>query len=143
MSEDEEKGAAMVQAGKPLARLMFLFEPPPGMTTEEMRRKSRWALLAGVALQVSVFWSTPYFMRQTGGLGKRVMSHWPSQKFTRGSYTCPLVGQVTTMLEHCATPELDGKLLFAGEHTSADFSGFMCGGIESGNRAAKEALGEG
>lgn len=62
-----------MQAGKPLARLMFLFEPSPGMTTEEMRRKSRWALLAGVALQVSVFWSTPYFMRQTGGLGQVFM----------------------------------------------------------------------
>lgn len=76
-------------------------------------------------------------------LGKRVMSHWPSQKFMRGSYTCPLVGQFTTMLEHCATPELDGRLVFAGEHTSADFSGFMSGAIESGNRAAKEVLGEG
>ena len=76
-------------------------------------------------------------------LGKRIMMHWPTQKFVLGSYTCPLVGQVTGLLEHCATPELEGKLLFAGEHTSADFSGFMCGGIESGNRVAKEALGEG
>ena len=75
-------------------------------------------------------------------LGKRVMMHWPTQEFTRGSYTCPLVGQVTTMLEHCATPELNGRLLFAGEHTSADFSGFMCGAIQSGNRAAQEALGK-
>jgi monoamine oxidase len=72
--------------------------------------------------------------------GKRVMMHWPTQKFVRGSYTCPLVGQFTTVLEHCATPELEGRLLFAGEHTSADFSGFMCGGIQSGNRVAKEAL---
>ena len=76
-------------------------------------------------------------------LGKRVMSHWPTRDFMRGSYTCPLVGQVTGLLEHCATPELESRLLFAGEHTSADFSGFMCGGIQSGNRAAKEALGEG
>jgi monoamine oxidase len=75
--------------------------------------------------------------------GKRIMMHWPTQKFIRGSYTCPLVGQVTTLLEFCATPELDSNLLFAGEHTSADFSGFMCGGVESGNRAAKEVLGEG
>ncbi len=75
-------------------------------------------------------------------LGKRIMMHWPTQKFVLGSYTCPLVGQYTAMLEHCATPELDGNLLFAGEHTSADFSGFMCGGVESGNRAAKELLGE-
>ena len=76
-------------------------------------------------------------------LGKRVMMHWPTQKFILGSYTCPLVGQVTALLEHCASPELDGRLLFAGEHTSADFSGFMCGAVESGNRAAKETLGEG
>ena len=76
-------------------------------------------------------------------LGRRVMSHWPTREFMRGSYTCPLVGQVTGMLEHCATPELEGRLLFAGEHTSADFAGFMCGAIGSGNRAAKEALGEG
>lgn len=75
-------------------------------------------------------------------IGKRIMMHWPTQKFILGAYSCPLIGQFTSMLEHCATPELDGKLLFAGEHTSADFSGFMSGAIESGNRAAKEALGE-
>jgi monoamine oxidase len=73
-------------------------------------------------------------------LGKRVMMHWPSQKFILGSYVCPLVGQVTGLLEHCATPELEGRLLFAGEHTSEDFPGFMCGAVESGNRAAKEAI---
>jgi len=75
-------------------------------------------------------------------LGKRVMMHWPTQEFTRGSYTCPLVGQFTTVLPHCAAPELKGRLLFAGEHTSADFSGFMCGAIQSGNRVAQEALGK-
>ena len=76
-------------------------------------------------------------------LGRQVMMHWPTQEFMRGSYTCPLIGQVTAVLEHCATPELKGRLLFAGEHTSANFSGFMCGAIESGNRSAKEALGKG
>jgi monoamine oxidase len=78
---------------------------------------------------------------KSASLGRRVMSHWPSRQFMRGSYTCPLVGQVTTVLEHCATPELGGRLIFAGEHTSPDFSGFMSGAIGSGNRAAKEALG--
>lgn len=73
--------------------------------------------------------------------GKRIMIHWPTQEFVQASYSCPLVGQFTTLLEHCGTPELDGRLLFAGEHTSIDFAGFMCGAIQSGNRAAKEALG--
>jgi len=71
------------------------------------------------------------------------MMHWPTQEFILGSYTCPLVGQFTSVLSHCASPELDGRLLFAGEHTSADFSGFMCGAIQSGNRVAGEALGNG
>ena len=40
------------------------------------------------------------------------------------------------MLEVAAEPALDGRLQFAGEHTSSDFLGFMNGGVESGNRAA-------
>ena len=69
---------------------------------------------------------------------------WRSQPAARfQSRALDLVGQATTALEHCATPELKGRLLFAGQHTSANFSGFMCGAIESGNRAAKHALGKG
>ena len=48
----------------------------------------------------------------------------------------PKSGQYTTLLEVAAEPALDGRLQFAGEHTSADFLGFMNGGVESGNRAA-------
>jgi monoamine oxidase len=36
-------------------------------------------------------------------------------------------------------PALHDRLQFAGEHTSADFLGFMNGGVQSGNRAS-EAL---
>ncbi|MDQ3624403.1 MAG: FAD-dependent oxidoreductase [Verrucomicrobiota bacterium] len=72
--------------------------------------------------------------------GKRVMMNWPEYKLTKGSYTCPLVGQYTTLLESAGEAELDGRLLFAGEHTSTDYSGFMNGGIESGNRVAQEIL---
>jgi monoamine oxidase len=72
--------------------------------------------------------------------GKRVMMNWPEYKLVKGSYTCPLVGQYTTLLEPASTPELDGRLVFAGEHTSADYSGFMNGAVESGDRAAKEVI---
>jgi len=72
--------------------------------------------------------------------GKRAVMNWPEYKFTRGSYTCPLVGQYTTLLKVAGEPELDGRLIFAGEHTSGDFSGFMNGAVQSGNRAAKEIL---
>lgn len=72
--------------------------------------------------------------------GKRALMNWPEYKFTRGSYTCPLVGQYTTLLKVTGEPELDGRLVFAGEHTSGEFSGFMNGAVQSGNRAAKEIL---
>ncbi len=72
--------------------------------------------------------------------GKRAVMNWPEYKFTRGSYTCPLVGQYTTLLRVAGEPELDGRLIFAGEHTSGDFSGFMNGAVQSGNRAAQEIL---
>ena len=72
--------------------------------------------------------------------GKRAVMNWPAYQYTRGSYTCPLVGQYTTLLEAAGTAELDGRLIFAGEHTSADFSGFMNGAIQSGNRAAHEIM---
>lgn len=72
--------------------------------------------------------------------GQRALMNWPEYKFTRGSYTCPLVGQYTTLLKVTGEPELDGRLIFAGEHTSGEFSGFMNGAVQSGNRAAKEIL---
>ena len=71
----------------------------------------------------------------------RTMMNWPSIKTMRGSYSCPKVGQYTWMYEAAASPELDGHLIFAGEHTSATSPGFMNGGVESGNRAASELLG--
>jgi monoamine oxidase len=72
--------------------------------------------------------------------GNRALMSWPDYKFMRGSYSCPLVGQYTTLLQAAPTPELGGRLLFAGEHTSGDFAGFMNGAVQSGNRAAKEIL---
>lgn len=73
--------------------------------------------------------------------GKRAMMNWPEYKLTKGSYACPLVGQFTTLLPAAAGAELDGRLIFAGEHTSEDYSGFMNGGVQSGNRAAEKILG--
>jgi len=72
--------------------------------------------------------------------GNRTVMNWPSYRYSRGSYTCPLVGQYTTLLDTAGKPELDGRLIFAGEHTSSDFSGFMNGAVQSGNRAAQEIL---
>ena len=49
------------------------------------------------------------------------------------------VGQYTTLLDVAAEPALGGRVQFAGEHTSVDFIGYMNGGVQSGNRAARRA----
>jgi monoamine oxidase len=69
---------------------------------------------------------------------KVVRQHWPSSPFALGSYTCYKPGQYSTLADSVATPV--GNLFFAGEHTSADFNGYMEGAAESGERAAKEVL---
>jgi monoamine oxidase len=46
------------------------------------------------------------------------------------------VGQYTTLLDVTADPALDGRVQFAGEHTSVDWLGYMNGGVQSGDRAS-------
>ena len=65
---------------------------------------------------------------------------WNTYRFTLGSYTAARVGQYTTLLEVTAEPALNGRLQFAGEHTAGDFSGFMNGGVCSGERAATDLI---
>ena len=67
-----------------------------------------------------------------------VRFHWPSFPWAKGSYACYRPGQWTSIAG--AEGERTGNLHFAGEHTSADFQGYMEGGAESGARAAREIL---
>ncbi len=69
---------------------------------------------------------------------------WSVYPFTLGSYASAKVGQYTTMLDVAAEPALDGRLQFAGEHTSSDFLGFMNGGVakrQPRRRGAHQDLG--
>jgi monoamine oxidase len=72
--------------------------------------------------------------------GNRAIMNWPQSRWMKGSYSSPRPGQYTWMYEAAAAPELEGALHFAGEHTSSESGGFMNGGVESGQRAAKELL---
>lgn len=65
---------------------------------------------------------------------------WSRQPLTLGSYAGPKIGQFTTLLEQGAPPSSDGRIHFAGEHTSVDFMGFMNGAVESGERVTAEIL---
>jgi len=73
--------------------------------------------------------------------GNRRQMDWTQQRFVKASYTCPSIGQYLGWIASAAEPELGGRLIFAGEHTSEAFTGYMNGAIESGNRAAHEAMG--
>ena len=72
--------------------------------------------------------------------GHQAVMDWPRNRFIKGSYSAPKRGQYTWMYEAAAASELDGRLQFAGEHTSLVSGGFMNGAVESGMRAAKGIL---
>jgi len=69
---------------------------------------------------------------------KAVRFHWPSFQWTRGSYAGYLPGQWTSIRGVEGEPV--GRLYFAGEHCSLTAQGFMEGGCETGERAAKAIL---
>lgn len=67
---------------------------------------------------------------------KEVRFHWPTFPWTRGSYASYLAGQWTAF-GGAEGESVDG-LHFAGEHCSRYAQGFIEGGCETGERAAKE-----
>jgi monoamine oxidase len=69
---------------------------------------------------------------------KAVRFHWPSFPWTRGSYAGYLPGQWTSI--RGAEGEAVGNLFFAGEHCSLAAQGFMEGGCETGETAARAIL---
>lgn len=72
--------------------------------------------------------------------GHKAFMNWSANPLAKGSYTCPQPGQYTALMGIAEEPELGGKLLFAGEHCSVDWAGFMNGAAESGAMAARQIL---
>jgi monoamine oxidase len=67
---------------------------------------------------------------------------WPGFPLTRASYSFPAPGQVTAfgpVLVDGIAEDGFPTLLFAGEHTSYGFIGYMEGALSSGVRAARDA----
>ena len=70
---------------------------------------------------------------------KGVVHHWGTERWSRGSFVAFRPGQMAALMADMARPE--DRLHFAGEHTSP-WMGWMEGALESGERAAREVLGE-
>jgi monoamine oxidase len=68
--------------------------------------------------------------------GRAIRNAWERYPWTRGSDALFKPGQYSTLNGALHTRE--GRVHFAGEHTSADWQGYMNGGVESGQRAAAE-----
>jgi monoamine oxidase len=68
------------------------------------------------------------------------LEHWPSNALTRGSYTCYLPGQFTTIAGLEGLPV--GNVYFAGEHANSfyEWQGFMEGAALSGIDVAAAIL---
>ncbi len=72
------------------------------------------------------------------GNAREARMHWPSNPWVLGSYACYRPGDWAT-LGGVMGESVDG-LHFAGEHCSIEAQGFMEGGCESGERAARAVL---
>jgi len=97
-----------------------------GDGTPEERARDALADLARAYPGIATAWN-----------GKVIRNAWDRHPWTRGSYSLLTPGQYVAF--HGIEWEPEGGLYFAGEHTSADYSGYMNGAIESGQRAAQEA----
>ena len=72
--------------------------------------------------------------------GTATVDYWHAYPWTKGSYSYWKVGQYTRFSG--AEKERSGNCHFCGEHTSQDFQGYLNGGVETGERAAGEILGD-
>ncbi|MGH7662002.1 MAG: flavin monoamine oxidase family protein, partial [Vulcanimicrobiaceae bacterium] len=66
------------------------------------------------------------------------VADWAADPFARGAYSYVLAGGKNARSDLAAP--VDDTLFFAGEATSTDYSGTVSGALESGTRAAREAL---
>ncbi|WP_004181336.1 flavin monoamine oxidase family protein [Nitrosospira lacus] len=64
--------------------------------------------------------------------------HWPSEPFSLGAYSCFRLGQWTQFNGEIGRQI--GNLLFAGEHCSNKFQGYMNGAAETGRIAAQAII---
>jgi monoamine oxidase len=72
--------------------------------------------------------------------GNTALFNWGRYRHNLGSYICPGPGDYTSTFGAAGETECGGRLLFAGEHASVDGCGYMNGGIQAGETAARELL---
>ena len=72
--------------------------------------------------------------------GNTHFANWSQNSLFGGSYACPRPGQYTTLLGSLSEDEINGRFLFAGEHTSLANPGYVEGAVESANSSAAKII---
>jgi monoamine oxidase len=104
-----------------------------GISREMSSRNGDDAMALGVSAAADAF---PDVRKE---FEKGVVHQWGRERWSRGSFVAFRPGQMTSIMRDISQPE--DRLHFAGEHTSS-WMGWMEGALESGERAAREVLGE-
>ena len=68
---------------------------------------------------------------------KKILHSWAAEPLNKGSYAAWGPGDYGAFVGALGEPELQGRLLFAGEHVSTEYQGFMNGAVESAMAAAE------
>jgi monoamine oxidase len=134
--------ATRAQGGR--AGILALFSG--GSVTDRMRTETAFASASSPHVGTGVRRDARRALRQLEAVypglvwnGKATQSLPHLSPFFRASYSFYRVGQYTAFAGYEKATQ--GGVLFAGEHTSTDFQGFMEGGASEGVRAGEELLG--
>ncbi len=103
--------------------------------TSGTRARTLAALAEPQRIQTSVENLETVFPGMRENFEKGVSVAWDADPLARGAFAWFKAGQMSELLPHTASRE--GRVFFAGEHTSPWF-GWMQGALQSGNRAAGE-----
>jgi monoamine oxidase len=115
-------------------------QPGKGGVLTDFLGGSRGVALAAAGLPASVHGASREIDRIFPGAavarvgGRATSFHWATHPWARGSYSCYLPGQWTSLAGVEGEPA--GSVFFAGEHCSPAFQGFMEGACRSGEAAA-------
>ena len=118
-------GILVLYSGGSVTDAMHTTQPFATATDASVRHDAQTGLVQLAPVYPGLEWN-----------GKATQSLPHKSPFFRASYSFYKPGQYTTFGGYEAVRQ--GGVLFAGEHTSTDFQGFMEGGAEQGQRAARE-----
>jgi monoamine oxidase len=76
-------------------------------------------------------WINAIYPHYGSAVRKQLFMAWPEERWTACGYSCPSLGQVTSIYPRLEEG-IQNKLFFAGEYASLLFTGYMEGALHSG-----------